>query len=175
MANILPIAHLGAPILRERTTEVENITDVDFLNLIRDMMTTVKDANGLGIAGPQVYSSLGVFIMASKPSKRYPNAPKTEPLAIINPTILNYSKDKEKDWEGCLSIPGIRGHVNRSKSIEVTYTTQQGETVTKTLEGFIARIFQHEYDHLNGTVFLDRLDSNKDIISEKEYQRIVTT
>jgi len=173
MSNILPIAHLGDTILREKTTLVKNISDLSFQNLIADMITTVKNANGLGIAAPQVYKSLSVFIMASKPNKRYPNAPNIDPISIINPKIKVYSKEIVKHWEGCLSIPGIRGLVPRSKSITVEYTTQHNEKALKQFDGFIARIFQHEYDHLNGIVFLDRLDSVKDIITEKVYQETV--
>lgn len=175
MSNILPIAHLGHPVLREITPKVENINDSEFKELVNNMIATVKDANGLGIAAPQVYQSKSVFIISSKPNSRYPNAPEVEATAIINPKILEYSNDIIKEWEGCLSIPGIRGLVPRSKSIHVEYMTTEGEKITKTFEGFIARIFQHEYDHLNGIVFLDRLESVKDIISEKEYQKLVST
>lgn len=175
MLTILPIAHLGDDILRTKTKKVTNINDIAFQKLIGDMMTTVKHANGLGIAAPQIYKSLSVFIMASKPNKRYPNAPKIAPIAIINPVIIDYSKDTIKDWEGCLSIPGIRGFVPRSTSITVEYTTQDNKKVSKKFDGFMARIFQHEYDHLKGIVFLDRLDSTKDIITEKVYQDMMTS
>lgn len=107
MPEILPIAHLGHNILRIKASKVEDINENDFLKLLTDMMATVKDAQGLGISAPQVYSSKRVFIMASKPSPRYPNAPEIRPFVVINPTILNYSEEKTKAWEGCLSIPGI--------------------------------------------------------------------
>lgn len=174
MPDILPIAHLGHNILRIKASKVEDINDNDFLKLLADMMATVKDAKGLGIAAPQVYSSKRVFIMASKPSPRYPNAPEIKPFVVINPVILNYSDEKTKAWEGCLSIPGIRGYVPRNKSITVEYTSEKGESIVQNLEGFVARIFQHEYDHLNGIVFLDQLENTKDIISEREYQKMIT-
>jgi len=173
MEKILPIAYLGHDILRKETSKIIDFNDKDLQNFIDDMIATVKDANGLGIAAPQVYNSKRIFIMASKPSVRYPNAPEMEAIAIINPVIINHSEEKIKDWEGCLSIPGIRGLVPRSKSINVEFTTRHNKKVNKHFDGFIARIFQHEYDHLHGIVFLDRLDSTKDIISEKEYQKIV--
>ena len=97
-----------------------------------------------------------------------------EPTAIINPEILSFSKEKEKDWEGCLSIPGIRGLVPRHKSIRVKYLTRDGKEVESEFSDFIARIFQHELDHLNGTVFLDRMESSLEIITEKEYQRLIS-
>ena len=175
MPEILPIAHLGHNILRIKASKVEDINENDFLKLLTDMMATVKDAQGLGISAPQVYSSKRVFIMASKPSPRSPNAPEIRPFVVINPTILNYSEEKTKAWEGCLSIPGIRGYVTRNKSITVEYTSENGENIVRNMEGFVARIFQHEYDHLNGKVFLDQLENNKDIISEQEYQKMFTS
>lgn len=91
----------------------------------------------------------------------------------MNPTIVSHSDETEKDWEGCLSIPGVRALVPRWKSIEVSYQTRDGKKVTKTFESFLARIFQHELDHLDGLVFLDRLESTKDIYTEKEFQKVI--
>src|SRR5207244_2527984 len=120
---------------------------------------------------PQVYESLQLFIIASQPTPRYPNAPSMKPLAMINPKIIEHAETMSKEWEGCLSIPGIRGLVLRYDEITISYTTRTGEKKQKNLKGFLARIFQHEFDHINGLVFLDRLETNKDIISEKEYQK----
>ncbi len=111
--------------------------------------------------------------MASQPNKRYPNAPKMQPKAIINPKILSYGDEVEKDWEGCLSLPNVRGKVPRPTKIEVRYLTQNGEVVEEVLEGFLARIFQHEFDHLNGKVFIDRVESTLDIVMEREYRKII--
>lgn len=173
MSKKLEISYLGHSTLREQTLDVDDITNKVFQDLIDNMIFTVKAVNGLGIAAPQVYENKRVFIIASKPSERYPNAPKMKPFAVINPVILNHSKETIKDWEGCLSIPGIRGLVPRYKSIDVEFTDRTGEKIIKTFDDFVARIFQHELDHLNGMVFLDRLQSNNDIITEVEYQKIV--
>ena len=175
MSKKLEISYLGHSILRETTLEVKDIKNQEFQDLIDNMIFTVKAVNGLGIAAPQIYENKSVFIIASKPSVRYPNAPEMEPIAIINPTILNHSDETVKDWEGCLSIPSIRGLVPRYASITVDFTDRTGKQITKTFNDFVARIFQHEFDHLNGIVFLDRLDSNKDIITEIEYQKIVSS
>lgn len=175
MCKKLEISYLGHAILRAQTLNVDNITNNVFQDLIDNMIFTVKAVNGLGIAAPQVYENKRVFIIASKPSERYPYAPEMEPIAVINPIILNHSKDTIKDWEGCLSIPGIRGFVPRYKSINVQYTDRKGEKIIKQFDDFVARIFQHELDHLNGMVFLDRLESNNDIITEVEYQKIINT
>lgn len=167
--NNLEIAKLGEEILRQKAKEVINILDKDIQNLIKEMFTCVKKNKGVGISAPQVFKSLQIMIISSYPNSRYPQAPSIEPIVLINPKITQKSKDKEIDWEGCLSIPGIRAKVPRHKNISIEYTTINNEKQTDKLEGFIARVFQHEYDHLNGLVFLDRIESTKDIITEEVY------
>ena len=92
---------------------------------------------------------------------------------MINPTFQALSDTTEKDWEGCLSIPGIRALVPRYKDIHITYNNEQGTLVEAKLEGFVARVFQHEFDHLEGKVYLDRVENNHDIVAESEYFKIV--
>jgi peptide deformylase len=173
MARILQITQLGHPVLRQAAKRVENISDPSVQDLIDDMLVTVDDANGVGLAAPQVYQSVRIFIMAPGTSSRYPDSPYMEPTALINPEIISASDEMEKGWEGCLSIPGVRGLVPRHASIDVKYTTRDGETIETKLEGFIARIFQHELDHLDGVVFFDRMDSTTEIVMEKEWQRMM--
>lgn len=170
---LLQVAQLGHPVLRKKALPVEDLKNPEIQKLIDDLTATAMDTDGVGISAPQVYRSLRIFILASHPTSRYPNAPVMEPVAIINPKIISASGNKIKDWEGCLSVPGIRGLIPRFPSIAVEYTTREGELIKKEFNNFIARIFQHEYDHLEGLIFLDRLGSNKDIISEKEYQRMI--
>ncbi|XP_060085434.1 peptide deformylase 2-like [Ylistrum balloti] len=148
MSRLLQIAQLGHPILRQAAQEIETIQVPDLQLLISDMLATVIDANGVGIAAPQVYQSKRLFIISSKPNPRYPYAPTMDPMVMINPSITWKSTEMETDWEGCLSIPGLRGLVPRHQSIEVLYFTTGNEQVTATYEGFIARVFQHEFDHL---------------------------
>lgn len=174
MINLLEIAELGAPILRDISIRIDSL-DKNIIELIERMKFTVNKVNGVGLAAPQVFHSKRIFIIASKPSVRYPDAPLMEPETVINPVIKKMSKSKVKDWEGCLSIPGIRGLVPRSESVVVEYMDESGEIVSKNFNGFLARIFQHEYDHINGLVFLDRVELSKYLITEKEYQRIVST
>lgn len=173
MKTLLQVAQLGHPILRKKAKAVENISVAKVQQLIDDLIFTVADVDGVGIAAPQVYQSLRIFIMASKPNARYPHAPHMKPLALINPKILSWSKRQEKDWEGCLSIPGVRALVPRDVNIKVEYTDKKGKLVQRTFKNFLARIFQHELDHLDGIVFLDRLETPKDIIMEKEYQKLM--
>lgn len=173
---VLEIIQLGHPLLRSSAQIVDNIQDQNIQNLIDNLIATVRQANGVGIAAPQVAESYRLFIVASRPNLRYPNAPTMEPTAMINPQILAHSTEVVKGWEGCLSIPEIRGYVPRYEAIEIEYTDRNGKLQKQELTDFVARIFQHEYDHLNGIVFLDRLESTHDIITEQEYQkRIVST
>ncbi|MCJ8279811.1 MAG: peptide deformylase [Rivularia sp. ALOHA_DT_140] len=173
MPEKLSIVQLGNPILRQKAELVEDINSANIQKLIDDLLITVADANGVGIAAPQVKMSYRIFIIASRPNLRYPNAPLMEPTAMINPRIVSCSDEKIKDWEGCLSIPGIRGLVPRHQKIEVEYTDRYGNLVNQQLTDFVARIFQHEYDHFEGLVFLDRVESTFDIVTEQEYQNLI--
>ena len=93
---------------------------------------------------------------------------------MINPKILSHSDEMYKDWEGCLSLPGIRAQVPRYKEIEVSYLDRDAKQHIAQYRDFIAKVFQHEYDHLIGKVFIDRVESTNDIIMEQEYQKIIT-
>ena len=173
MNELAPIIKLGNPILRQKAVVVENVQDEKIQNLIDELITSVVQANGVGIAAPQIATSYRLFIVASRPNARYPHAPEMQPTAMINPQIVAHSSEMIKDWEGCLSVPGIRGLVPRYQTIEVEYTDRNGSSQKQELTDFIARIFQHEYDHLEGLVFLDRVENNQDLISEEEYQKSV--
>lgn len=173
MTEILQIAQLGNPILRQQAQNIENVRDERIQKLIDNLISTVAQANGVGIAAPQVAQSYRLFIVASRPNPRYPNAPEMEPTAILNPRVIAHSDEVVKGWEGCLSIPVIRGLVPRYRAIEVEYTSRNGKLQRREFTDFVARIFQHENDHLDGIVFLDRLESTRDIITEQEYQQQV--
>ncbi len=173
MGKVRNVKQLGAEVLREVAKDVEDVKEQETQELIDDLILTCRATEGMGIASPQIGVSKRIFIMASQPNRRYPNAPKMQPKAIINPKILSYGDEIEKDWEGCLSLPNVRGKVPRSTKIEVRYLTQDGEVVEEVLEGFLARIFQHEFDHLNGKVFIDRVESILDVVMEREYRRII--
>jgi len=174
MARLLQIAQLGQPVLKQQASPIENINMPENQNLIDDLLLSLANANGVGIAAPQVYVSKRIFIVASRPSTRYPNAPKMIPTPVINPKIIWKSEKMEKDWEGCLSIPGIRGLIPRHESIRVEYTNKENTLVKCKYSGFIARVFQHEFDHIEGIVFLDRIETSKDIMMESEWSKLVT-
>ena len=171
MSEILQISQLGNPVLRRKSQFVQNIQDDRIQQLIDNLIFTVQHAHGVGIAAPQAAQCERLFIVASRPNLRYPQAPKMEPTAMINPRIVASSTEIVKDWEGCLSIPGIRGLVPRSRSIEIEYTNRDGQLHKQELTDFVARIFQHEHDHLDGIMFLDRVENTRELMTEDEYQQ----
>jgi len=171
MSELLDIIELGHPILRQIADPILNVQDPAIQTLVDDLLLTVKQANGVGIAAPQVARSWQLMIVASRPNPRYPTALEMEPTAILNPRILSHSSEPVNGWEGCLSIPGIRGQVPRYQAIEVEYTDRHGRLQKMEMTDFVARIFQHEFDHLNGVMFLDRVETTQALVTEKEYQR----
>lgn len=176
MATSLEISQLGNPILRQVAQPIFNIQDQSTQTLIDNLMATLLRTNGVGIAAPQVGKPFRLLIVASRPNARYPHAPIMEPLVMVNPQLVCHSGEVTKDWEGCLSVPGIRGLVPRYRQIEVEFTTREGDRIRREFTDFVARIFQHECDHLNGMVFLDRIESVRDIVTDQEYlSRLVPT
>ncbi len=167
------IIQLGNPTLRKSARKVTNIRDPKIQSLIDDLLKLVTEVNGVGIAAPQIGKSYRIFIVASHPNPRYPHAPFMEPTPVINPHIVAHSEMMKEDWEGCLSIPGLRGRIPRYTHVTVSYTDRMGNVVEKEFTDFIARIFQHEYDHLDGILFTDRVASNKHLITDKEYFKIL--
>jgi peptide deformylase len=169
MAHISEIAQLGAKVLRLQAQAVTDIQGAEIQQIIGTMQGTLATTQGVGLAAPQIGVSKRIIIIASRPIPRYPSAPLMEPTVMINPIFHTLSDFKEKDWEGCLSIPGIRALVPRYQEIQISYTDQLGVLVEAKLEGFVARVFQHEIDHLEGKVYLDRVEDNNDIFAESEY------
>ncbi|MCK5355868.1 MAG: peptide deformylase [Methyloprofundus sp.] len=175
MSQLREIAQLGMGVLRCKAKKVQDMHSAEMQQLVSDLFTTLANTNGVGIAAPQISESWRIMIIASRPSERYPYAPEMEPTLMINPSFEPLAQDQEKDWEGCLSIPGIRALVPRYENIKISFSDQQGKPQVLLADGFIARIFQHEYDHLNGLVYLDRVEDNKDIISESEFQKLMAS
>jgi peptide deformylase len=151
---ILKIAKLGHPVLLKKTNEISNLDSIDLKKIIYDMSETMIDANGIGLAAPQVHLSHRLFIY------RNPDIEEEEKIKVfvlINPKIENISNETEDDWEGCLSIPGMSGLVRRSKKIKYSAIDLKGEKVSGEVEGLHARVIQHEFDHLNGILYTSRL------------------
>ncbi len=151
---ILKIAKLGHPVLIKKTNEINNLNDINLKQIIYDMSETMIDANGIGLAAPQVHLSHRLFIY------RNPDIPEEEKIKVsvfINPQIEKISDETEDDWESCLSIPSMSGLVRRLKKIKYTAINLKGNKVSGEVEGFHARVIQHEMDHLNGVLYTSRL------------------
>jgi peptide deformylase len=170
MPVLRQIALLGHPVLRQ-TAASAFVPDPEITSLSADLLATLEASGGVGIAAPQVYVSSRVLLVASRPNARYPKAPLMAPLVMVNPELLWSSNELEEGWEGCLSIPGLRGLVPRSARVGVRFSDLDGGVQELELEGFPARIFQHEHDHLEGLFFLDRIQNNRNLVSEAEFFR----
>ena len=175
MTKTAKIAQLGESVLKEQAKYVTEPLNREIVKLIDTLINTAIANKGVGIAAPQISQSYRLFIVASHPSDRYPHAPTMPPTAMINPRILSHSTEMTKDWEGCLSVPNVRGLVPRYQTIEVEYTTREGKIKQEILTDFVARIFQHELDHLDGIVFTDRIEDEADLYTEAEYRQIISS
>lgn len=160
MSVILPVAQRGEEILKIKAAAVVNgeFNSEWLLQLASAMHATMLERNGVGIAAPQVYISKRLIIVASRPNPRYPDAPEMDAVVMVNPEILAFSETTCFGEEGCLSVPNERGQVERAQAIKVRYYTLQGEVIETAFEGFPARIVQHELDHLNGILFVERIN-----------------
>lgn len=146
---VLPIRTFGDPALRERAREVEKVTE-DHRRLARDMIETMRAAPGVGLAGPQVGVMERIFVWELD----------EEQGVFINPRIVERSAETVTEEEGCLSLPGLAYDVERHREVTVEALDEEGHPVTITGEDLLARIFQHEVDHLDGVLFIDRLDED---------------
>ena len=156
----LPVAEIGDPILRQVAQPVpfDSISSLEFQAFLVDLVDTLRMRNGVGIAAPQVFRSQRAIAIECSNNPRYPDIPDI-PLQIwIDPEILDVSANTCRYSEGCLSVPGRRGDVERPEWIRVAAYNPEGGRVEFTASGFLSRILQHEIDHLNGILFVDRLD-----------------
>ncbi len=166
---ILKIAVLGNPVLRIPAEPVKNTQAPDIQRLIDDMIETMREHRGVGLAAPQVHRSLQIVTIEADRDGR--SAKLGAPTVLINPRITTVSDQMEEDWEGCLSTPNLRGKVPRYKEIEVQAQDRRGKTLHLPARDFFARVVQHECDHLNATVFLDRMKSFETLTFLEEYAR----
>lgn len=169
--SILKVARMGHPVLRTRARPLERgeIKSAAIQRLIDDMLETMEEYRGVGLAAPQVHESLRLFV-AVLDSGDDDQAP-PEPIAIINPEITPVGTTVVEDWEGCLSIPDIRGRVPRAKAIGVRAFDRNGDRLELQAENFPARVIQHETDHLDGILFFDRMRSFETLTFLQEYSR----
>jgi peptide deformylase len=156
---ILKVARLGHPVLRTVTAPVTSreIQAGGLQKLIDDMIETMKEYDGVGLAADQVHESKQIAVLEVAANPRYPDKPTVPLTVLINPKISPLTDEMEEDWEGCLSIPELRGRVPRYKTIRVQAWDRNGKDLEFSAEDFHARVIQHEWDHLNGKVYLDRM------------------
>ena len=171
--SILKVARLGHPVLRAGTRPLppEEIAAPDFQRLIGDMIETMREYNGVGLAAVQVHDSRRIAVLEVADNPRYPEKQAVPLSILINPKIEPLSEEQEEDWEGCLSVPDMRGLVPRYAKIGVQALSYKGEKLEFVAEGFHARVIQHEFDHLNGKVYLDRMTDLSTLTHLQEYLR----
>ncbi len=165
---ILKIARMGHPVLRARARPLEpsEIGTPAIQRLIDDMFETMREYEGIGLAAPQVHERLRLFVAGiDEPDATIPL------MVMINPVVEPIGSEVDEDWEGCLSIPDVRGKVPRAAEIRVTALDRTGRRVVLTGSGFPARVIQHETDHLDGMLFLDRMRSFDSLTYLTEYKR----
>lgn len=169
--SILKVARLGHPVLRTPTRRLEasEIASPTIQQLIDDMFETMHEYQGIGLAAPQVHQGIRLFVAGvDDPDAGVP------PIVMVNPEIEPVGTTMDDDWEGCLSIPDIRGKVPRSLDIRVRSLDRRGSVQSMTASGFAARVIQHETDHLDGVLFLDRMRSLDSLTFLAEFDRYWT-
>jgi peptide deformylase len=164
----LKVLKLGDPRLHKRASAVNDFGSRSFCFNLESLKEALENYGGMGIAAPQLGIDQRVLLIHSRPNKRYPNAPHSQLLIMVNPEYISKSNDVECDWEGCLSVPDQRAKVFRSKSVKVRYQDITGAFFEMELNGFLGRIFQHEFDHIEGLLFIDHVEPTE-IISEADY------
>ena len=167
--SILKVARMGHPVLRERgrPLETSELRSPRVQKLIDDMIDTMREYNGVGLAAPQVHESVRLFValLADDPDEG------TSAVVIVNPEIVSHTSARQEGWEGCLSIPDIRGLVPRFTDITVKALDRDGRPIELRLKDFPARVVQHETDHLDGVLFFDRMTSMQSLTYMDEYSR----
>jgi peptide deformylase len=172
--SILKVARMGHPVLRTRAQPIERsgIKSAVVQRLIDDMMDTMTEYHGVGLAAPQVHESVRLFVVAFDPAQpELPEDQPAEPFAILNPEIAPLGDEIVEDWEGCLSIPDIRGRVPRLRELRLRAHDRKGDRFELRLQNFQARVIQHETDHLDGVLFFDRMRSFETLAFLDEYAR----
>jgi len=174
--SILKVARLGHPVLRNAAKNLtpKEISTAETQQLIDDMIETMKEYDGVGLAAAQVHISKQIAVLEVADNPRYPQKPEVPLSVLINPKFEALSEEMEEDWEGCLSIIEMRGKVPRYKEIKVEGRNRDGKELDFVASGFHARVIQHEWDHLQGKVFLDRMKDLSTLTYLPEFSRYWT-
>ena len=151
------VLKMGDPLLRQVAAPVRELATAELQALIADMDETMRALNGAGIAAPQIGVSLRVMIFELKDNPRYPQIEAVPYTVLVNPTVTPLGTEQEEGWEGCLSVPGLRGLVPRYRRVRYQGFAPDGSALDRTVEGFHARVVQHELDHLDGILFPQRI------------------
>ena len=151
------VLRMGHPLLNRRAAEVEAFNTPELDNLVRDMLDTMQAEDGAGLAAPQIGVSTRVVVFGFDENPRYQDAPPVPRTVLVNPKISPLDSAMEEGWEGCLSVPGMRGLVPRFRAIEYSGYDARGEPIKVRAEGFHARVVQHECDHLDGILYPQRI------------------
>ena len=169
--SILKVARMGHPVLRAKARPLDRgeIRSVAVQKLIDDMIDTMAEYHGVGLAAPQVHEALRIFVAAIDDGEE--DEGEATPLALINPEITVVGADVVEDWEGCLSIPDVRGRVPRAREIKVRAYDRKGDRLELRAHDFPARVIQHETDHLDGVLFFDRMRTFESLTFLDEYSR----
>lgn len=172
---IRSICRMGNPILRKKAQVISKeylLTD-SFSQLLHDMLDSMKHYGGIGIAAPQIGVDLQVALIELNGINRYGEEINLPLTAFINPVISYLTEDQQGFWEGCLSVPGLRGYVQRPSRIKVTYLDQKGEEKEIIAEGFLATVLQHELDHLEGILYIDRIKDPRLLSYQEEFEQFI--
>ena len=151
------VLKMGDPILLKVASKVEKFGTPELNTLIQDMHDTMEALEGAGLAAPQIGVSQQVVIFGVKSNQRYPDAEEVPYTVLLNPILTPLTQEVEQDWEGCLSVPGLRGMVSRFTRLRYRGVDQYGKPIDRTVEGFHARVVQHECDHLQGILYPMRI------------------
>lgn len=170
---ILKVARLGHPVLRRPAdpVPVEDIDTPEVQQFIDDLIETMLEYDGAGLAAPQVHVSSQIVVFEVESNPRYPDASSIPLTVLINPKITPINLHQEEDWEGCLSVPDLRGQVPRYTQVRVEAYDRDGKALDYVAKDFEARVVQHECDHLVGKVFLDRMRTLESLSFQREFVR----
>ena len=170
---ILKVARLGHPVLRKvaAPVPVKDIRSAEMERLIDDMVETMREYNGAGLAANQVHTPLQIAVIEVTANPRYPDAPEIPLTVLVNPVVTPITEEMEEGWEGCLSVPDMRGRVPRYTAVRLECHDREGGRVDLVAKDFFARVIQHETDHLNGIVYVDRMSDLRTLSHIAEWNR----
>ena len=173
MRRPLRIAQIGHPVLRQptRTLTREELLSDQIQSFLDDLVETMREANGAGLAANQVYQSLRICTVEVRNNPRYPYRPNIPLTILVNPVLTPASKATFVNYEGCLSVPNLRGQVRRHCEVHVEALDREGNPISTVVKGMTAATYQHEVDHLDGKLFLDRVDDATSLVTQENFQR----